>query len=70
MSMLWQRVVTAVVLLALLVPALFATQPWPFDLLILLLIGAAEIDAALGAYARRDRRFGTIRPNEVVPEGR
>jgi len=32
--------------------------------------GAAEIDAALGAYARRDRRFGTIRPNEVVPEGR
>lgn len=32
--------------------------------------GAAEIDAALAAYARRDRRFGTIRPNEVVPEGR
>ncbi len=31
--------------------------------------GAAEIDAALNAYAQRDRRFGTIRPNQVVPEG-
>jgi undecaprenyl diphosphate synthase len=31
--------------------------------------GAAEIDAALTAYAQRDRRFGTIRPNQVVPEG-
>ena len=39
--MLGQRVLTAVVLLALLVPALFASQPWPFDLLMLLLIGAA-----------------------------
>ena len=39
--MLWQRVLTAVVLLALLVPALFAPQPWPFHLLTLLLIGAA-----------------------------
>lgn len=41
MSMLGQRVVTAVVLLALLVPALFAPMSWPFDLLTLLLIGAA-----------------------------
>ena len=41
MSMLGQRVVTAVVLLALLVPALFAPLNWPFDLLTLLLIGAA-----------------------------
>jgi phosphatidate cytidylyltransferase len=41
MSMLGQRVLTAVVLLALLVPALFASRPWPFDLLILLFIGAA-----------------------------
>ena len=39
--MLGQRVVTAVVLLALLVPALFAPQSWPFNLLTLLLIAAA-----------------------------
>lgn len=39
--MLWQRVVTAVVLLALLVPALFASVAWPFSALTLLLIGAA-----------------------------
>jgi undecaprenyl diphosphate synthase len=31
--------------------------------------GVAEIDAALLAYAQRDRRFGAIRPNQVVPEG-
>jgi undecaprenyl diphosphate synthase len=31
--------------------------------------GVAEIDAALLAYAQRDRRFGTIGPNQVVPEG-
>jgi phosphatidate cytidylyltransferase len=41
MSMLGQRVLTAVVLLALLVPALFASVDWPFNLLTLLLIGAA-----------------------------
>jgi phosphatidate cytidylyltransferase len=41
MSMLWQRVLTAVVLLALLVPALFAPLDWPFNLLTLLIIGAA-----------------------------
>ena len=41
MSTLGQRVVTAVVLLALLVPALFAPAPWPFGLLTLVLIGAA-----------------------------
>ena len=39
--MLKQRVLTAVVLLALLLPALFARNPWPFDLLTLALIGAA-----------------------------
>jgi len=39
--MLAQRVITAVVLLALLVPALLASVPWPFNLLTLLLIGAA-----------------------------
>jgi undecaprenyl diphosphate synthase len=31
--------------------------------------GDAQIDAALLAYAQRDRRFGGIRGNEVVPEG-
>ena len=31
--------------------------------------GEAQIDAALLAYAQRDRRFGAIGPNEVVPEG-
>jgi phosphatidate cytidylyltransferase len=41
MSMLAQRVITAVVLLALVVPALFATDAWPFDLLMLVLIAAA-----------------------------
>ena len=30
--------------------------------------GAAHIDAALAAYAGRDRRFGTIRPLEAVPQ--
>ena len=39
--MLGQRIATAVVLLALLVPALFAPVAWPFHLLTLLLIGAA-----------------------------
>ena len=39
--MLKQRVITAIVLLALLVPALFATAAWPFAVLTLLLIGAA-----------------------------
>ena len=39
--MLLTRVVTAVVLLALLLPALFASSPWPFALLTLALIAAA-----------------------------
>jgi phosphatidate cytidylyltransferase len=39
--MLKQRVITAIVLLALLLPALFAAPAWPFALLTLLLIGAA-----------------------------
>ena len=39
--MLKQRVITAIVLLALLLPALFAASPWPFAVLTLLLIGAA-----------------------------
>ncbi len=39
--MLKQRVITALVLLALLLPALFAAPAWPFALLTLTLIGAA-----------------------------
>jgi phosphatidate cytidylyltransferase len=39
--MLKQRVVTALVLLALLLPAMFAPTPWPFALLTLTFIGAA-----------------------------
>ena len=31
--------------------------------------GELEIDAALLAFAQRDRRFGGIRPNQVVPQG-
>ena len=39
--MLKQRVITAVILLAILLPALFAPVAWPFALLTLLMIGAA-----------------------------
>ncbi len=39
--MLRQRIVTALVLLAILLPALFAPTPWPFAVVTLLLIGAA-----------------------------
>lgn len=39
--MLGQRIITALVLLALLVPALVVSSPWPFQLLTLALIGAA-----------------------------
>src|SRR5882724_2906365 len=39
--MLKQRVITAAVLLALLLPALFAASPWPFAVLTLLMVGAA-----------------------------
>jgi phosphatidate cytidylyltransferase len=39
--MLLQRVITAVVLLALLLPTLFVASPWPFAALTLVLIGAA-----------------------------
>jgi phosphatidate cytidylyltransferase len=39
--MLKQRVITALVLLAFLLPALFAASPWPFAVLTLLMVGAA-----------------------------
>lgn len=53
--MLRQRILTALVLLAILLPALFAASPWPFALLTLLLVGAAAWEWArlngLGAAA-------------------
>ncbi|MBV8501120.1 MAG: phosphatidate cytidylyltransferase [Paucibacter sp.] len=39
--MLKTRIITAAILLALLLPALFASSPWPFAALTLLMIGAA-----------------------------
>ncbi len=39
--MLKQRVITAIVLVALLLPTLFAAAPWPFAVLTLVMIGAA-----------------------------
>ena len=39
--MLKQRIITALVLIAVLLPALFARSPWPFAVLSLLMIGAA-----------------------------
>ena len=39
--MLKQRIITALVLLAVLLPAMFAASPWPFALLTLAMIGAA-----------------------------
>ena len=39
--MLKQRVITALVLLAVLLPAMFAASPWPFALLTMAMIGAA-----------------------------
>jgi phosphatidate cytidylyltransferase len=39
--MLKQRVITAIVMLAVLLPALFVATPWPFSLLMMLMAGAA-----------------------------
>ncbi|MEF7616008.1 phosphatidate cytidylyltransferase [Aquincola sp. MAHUQ-54] len=39
--MLKQRVITAIVLLAVLLPAVFAPNPWPFALFTLVMVGAA-----------------------------
>ena len=57
--MLKQRVITAVVLLALLLPALFAAVAWPFAVLTLVLIGAAgwEWGRLNQAGARRRSRW-------------
>jgi phosphatidate cytidylyltransferase len=52
--MLKQRVITAVVLLALLLPALFASSPWPFAVLTLVMVGAAGWE-----WARLNQAGGT-----------
>ena len=39
--MLKQRIITALLLIAILLPALFAASPWPFAVLLLAMIGAA-----------------------------
>ena len=54
--MLKQRIVTALVLLALLLPTLFATSAWPFALLTLVMIAAAgwewaRLNGLMGRYA-------------------
>ena len=54
--MLKQRLITAIVLLAILLPAMFAASPWPFALLTLAMIGAAgwewsRLNAAPGGAA-------------------
>ena len=60
--MLAQRIVTAVVLLALLLPALFAAVAWPFALLTLLMIAAAgwEWGRLNGAGAGLSLAFGAL----------
>ena len=60
--MLGQRIVTAVVLLALLLPALFAALAWPFALLTLLMIAAAgwEWGRLNGASASLSLVFGGL----------
>ena len=60
--MLGQRIVTAVVLLALLLPALFAAVAWPFALLTLLMIAAAgwEWGRLNGAGASLSLVFGGL----------
>ena len=39
--MLKQRIITALVLIGILLPAMFAASPWPFSILLLVMIGAA-----------------------------
>ena len=60
--MLGQRVITAVVLLALLLPALFAPVAWPFALLTLLMIAAAgwEWGRLNGAGSAWSLAFGAV----------
>jgi phosphatidate cytidylyltransferase len=63
--MLKTRVITAIVLLVILLPALFAVSPWPFALLTLLLIGAAgwewaRLNAGADARSLPALLFGTV----------
>ena len=58
--MLRQRVITAVALLAVLLPALFYSTPWPFAAVTLLLIAAAAWELA--------RLWGAARSEEETAE--
>ncbi len=63
--MLRTRLITALVLLAILLPALFAASPWPFALLTLLMIGAAgwewaRLNAAADAQPLPALLFGAV----------
>jgi phosphatidate cytidylyltransferase len=60
--MLKQRVITAVVLLAFLLPALFAPIAWPFAVLTLVMIGAAGWEWARlnGALANASIAMGVL----------
>ncbi|MDC8783679.1 phosphatidate cytidylyltransferase [Roseateles koreensis] len=62
--MLKQRVITALVLLAVLLPCLFAASPWPFALLTLLMIAAAgwewaRLNSSAGPVDGASTRAGT-----------
>lgn len=59
--MLGQRIITAVVLLALLLPALLAPSPWPFQVLTLAMIGAAGWEWA--------RLNGVTAPGAAIASG-
>ena len=59
--MLRERVITALVLLALLIPAVIAASPLPFALLTIVLIGA-ELNAEMEHQTKRDTTTGAEKP--------
>jgi phosphatidate cytidylyltransferase len=70
-----QRIVTAIVLLALLVPALLAANPWPFALLTLAMIAAAgwewgRLNGAGGALALALGALVTLVCGALLASGR
>ena len=74
--MLRLRIITAVVLLAVLLPALFAASPWPFSALALVMIGGGRFAPSLDMTWRaqhepiRDRvRRGAGKPAALLRAG-
>ena len=68
--MLKQRVITALVLVAVLLPCLLARSPWPFAVLTLAFIGAAGWEwARLNGLAGdwKAERDGVARPTGIEP---